>query len=182
MNSAGPITVPVKLDSKTFKRFAWFDMFTLRKRWKRPVLFSFMLIAFAVIALLTGKSQSGLIAAVLLAVGIGLPVIYFGSFLSQVSAQAEDRRLEPPRRVYTVTLGGKHLAVENNQKKEETLILNWKDVPQAYRVKGCIYLYVSPAKAFLLPDGQADVPDNEVWEYLVKHMGAQKCQNRRKGK
>ena len=30
------ITVAVKLDEKTFKRFARFDMFALRKKWIRP--------------------------------------------------------------------------------------------------------------------------------------------------
>ena len=47
------ITVAVKLDEKTFKRFARFDMFALRKKWIRPAVFSLILIAFAVIALLT---------------------------------------------------------------------------------------------------------------------------------
>ena len=42
------ITVPVKLDEKTFKRFARFDMLALRKKWIRPAVFSLILIAFAV--------------------------------------------------------------------------------------------------------------------------------------
>ena len=29
------ITIPVKLDEKTFRRFAYFDMFILRKKWWR---------------------------------------------------------------------------------------------------------------------------------------------------
>jgi len=52
--------------------------------------------------------------------------------------------------------------------------LKWSQMAAAYRAKGCIYLYVNPARAFLLPDGQADVSDDELWEYLVKHMG-EKC-------
>ena len=43
-------------------------------------------------------------AAVLLAVGLGLPMIYLGSFLGQVNRQAKANRLTPPRLVYTVTL------------------------------------------------------------------------------
>ena len=104
MSSERNITIPVRLDEKTFKRFARFDMFTLRKRWVRPVIFSAILIAFAFVALLTKKAQSGMIAAVLLAVGIGLPVVYFGSFFSQVNMQALQQKLKPPRNVYTVTL------------------------------------------------------------------------------
>ena len=79
------ITVRTKLDEKTFKRFARFDMFVLRKKWIRPAVFSLIMIAFAVIALLSRKEQSGMIAAVLLVVGIGLPLVYIGTFLSQVN-------------------------------------------------------------------------------------------------
>ena len=67
MNSK-EITVRVRLDAKTFKRFSRFDTLRLRKRWTRPAAFALILVAFAVVALLTGKAQAGLIAAVLLVV------------------------------------------------------------------------------------------------------------------
>ena len=174
------ITISVCLDEKTFKRFARFDIFILRKRWIKPALFFLVLIMFAAIALFSRKPQSGLIAAVLLAVGVGLPLVYIGSFSSQVNMQALKQRLDPPRKVYTVAMDGLHLTVENNQKQEELLQVAWKDVRQAIRVKGCTYVYVSPVKAFLLPDGQANVPDHDVWEFLTGHLGNGKCQNRRK--
>ncbi|MER2054721.1 MAG: YcxB family protein [Clostridia bacterium] len=175
MSSERNITIPVRLDEKTFKRFARFDMFTLRKRWVRPVIFSAILIAFAFVALLTKKAQSGMIAAVLLAVGIGLPVVYFGSFFSQVNMQALQQKLKPPRNVYTVTLREEGIRVENNQRQEDVLEMEWAAVQKAFRRKGCIYLYVTPTKAFLLPEGQADAPDEEVWDYLTAHMGSEKC-------
>ena len=175
MSSERNITIPVRLDEKTFKRFARFDMFTLRKRWVRPVIFSAILIAFAFVALLTKKAQSGMIAAVLLAVGIGLPVVYFGSFFSQVNMQALQQKLKPPRNVYTVTLREEGIRVENNQRQEDVLEMEWAAVQKAFRRKGCIYLYVTPTKAFLLPEGQADATDEEVWDYLTAHMGSEKC-------
>ena len=175
MSSDRSITIPVRLDEKTFRRFARFDMFTLRKKWIRPVIFSLILIAFAFIALLTRKAQSGMIAAVLLAVGIGLPVVYFGTFFSQVNMQALQQKLKPPRRVYTVTLRKEGIRVENNQRKEDPLEMEWTAVRQAFRRKGCVYLYVTAAKAFLLPDGQADAADGEVWDYLTAHLGSEKC-------
>lgn len=175
MSSERSIMIPVRLDEKTFKRFARFDMFTLRKRWVRPVIFSAILIAFAFVALLTKKAQSGMIAAVLLAVGIGLPVVYFGSFFSQVNMQALQQKLKPPRNVYTVTLQEEGIRVENNQRQEDVLEMEWTAVQKAFRRKGCIYLYVTPTKAFLLPEGQADAPDEEVWDYLTAHMGSEKC-------
>ena len=172
------IVISVKLDEKTFKRFARFDMLALRKKWGRPLIFSLLLTAFAVIALLAKKEQSGLIAAVLLTVGLGLPLVYFGTFLSQVNMQAVRQRLDPPRAVYDLRLTEQGIEAENRQKKEEPLRLSWGETQRAFRVKGCIYLYVSPVKAFLLPDGQADASDAQVWDYLVRHMGADKCVSR----
>ena len=171
------IVIAVRLDEKTFKRFARFDMLTRRKQWVRPALFSLILIAFAVVALLTRKEQSGMIAAVLLIAGLGLPMVYLGTFLSQVNMQAVRAKLKPARRVYTVTLREAGIRVENNQKKEDPLEMEWAAIHSAYRRKGCIYLFVTAAKAFLLPDGQANVPDSAVWDYLAAHLGAEKCKS-----
>ena len=166
------IVIPVKLDAKTFKRFGWFNIFVLRKQWVRPAIFAAILAAFAVVALLSGKSESLLIAIVLQAVGLGLPLVYVGTFLAQLNKQAEAQRL--PRRVYTVRLDFDGVHVTNDQKKESPLSVAWKDVQAAFHVRGCVYLYVSPVQAFLLPDGQANVPDVEVRDYLKEHMGG-KC-------
>ena len=175
MDSAKEITIPVRLDEKTFRRFARFDMFILRKKWIRPLIFSLILIAFAFLALTLRKEQSGLIAAVLLAVGIGLPLVYIGTFLSQVNTQALRAKLKPARLVYTVTLREEGIRVINNQKKEDPLETGWSSVQRAFLRKGCIYLYVTAAKAFLLPDGQANVSDREVRDFLVRYLGAEKC-------
>ena len=175
MSEEKTIVIPVRLDEKTFRRFARFDMFTLRKRWIRPAVFSVILIVFAFVALLSRKEQSGMIAAVLLVVGIGLPVVYVGSFLSQVNIQAAQQKLKPARAVYTVTLRESGILVKNDRKEEGRLEMEWSAIQKAFRQKGCIYLYVTAARAFLLPDGQADAPDSEVWQYLVDHLGADKC-------
>ena len=150
-------------------------MFFLRKRWIRPAVFSLILSGFAVVALLTRKAQSGMISAILLAVGLGLPIVYFGSFLSEVNLQAVHQRLKPARNVYTVILRESGIRVENNQKKEDPLEMDWPVIRQAFRRKGCIYLYITVARAFLLPDGQANVSDQEVWQYLLSQLGAEKC-------
>lgn len=169
------IVIPVRLDEKTFRRFARFDTLSLRRKWVRPLVFSLILIAFAFAALLARKEQSGMIAAVLLVVGIGLPVVYLGTFLSQVNMQAVRQKLKPARSVYTVTLREAGILVENNQRREDPLEMDWASIQRAFRKKGCIYLYVTAVKAFLLPDGQANVPDQEVWAYLVSHLGKEKC-------
>jgi len=165
----GQITIPVRLDAAAFRRFSRFDTFRLRKRWRRPAAFALIFAAFAAAALLSRKPQSGLLAGVLLAVGLGLPLVYIGTYLSQVRAQA--RRLDPPRHVYTVVLDFDGIRVENAQRQESPLSLKWRDAPAAFRAKGCIYLYASAQRAFLLPDGQADAPDEAVWACIAEHMG-----------
>ena len=166
------IIIPVKLDESTFRRFSRFDMFRLRKRWVRPVVFALILVAFAAVALLSGKAQAGLIAAVLLVVGLGLPLVYFGTFLSQVNLQAAKLGLGRGRAVYTVRLDFDGVSVTNDLKKEPPVSVKWQDIQAAFRAKGCVYLYVNAARAFLLPDGQADAGDEEVWAYIAEHMGA----------
>ena len=164
-------TIPVRLDAKTFRRFSCFDTLKLRKRWVRPVVFALILTAFALVALLSGKAQAGMIAAVLLVVGIGLPLVYFGFFFSQVNVQVARYGLDKPRRVYTVVLNADGVKVTNDQRDEAAVQVPWKEVQAAFRVKGCVYLYVNAARAFLLPDGQANVSPDELWACLQKQMG-----------
>ena len=175
MADAREITIPVQLDAGTFRRFACFDTLIRKKRGVRPAVFAVIMTAFAIIALLSGKPQSGLIAAVLLAVGCGLPLVYFGVFLRQVNRQAAQQKLEKGKVVYTVTLRGDGFTVVSNRKAGEIVTVPWKDADSAYRRKGCIYLYAGPQRAFLLPDGQADAPDEAVWQAVVRGLGEEKC-------
>lgn len=169
------ITIPVKLDEKTFLRFARFDMLHLRRCWVKPLIFALILCAFATVALITRLPQSGMIAAVLLVVGLGLPIVYIGMFLSQVNMQAAQWKLGKGRNVYTVKLSAEGFQVTNDRKQENTGIVPWNKAAQAFRRKDCIYLYATPAKAFLLPAGQADVPDETVWKMIENGLGSTKC-------
>ena len=170
--------IPVKLDARTFRRFSRFDALLLRRKWVRPAAFALIFTAFAALALLSRRPQAGLIAAVLLTVGLGLPLTYFGTFFSQVRRQAALFRLDAPRAVYTVTLSAEGVRVVNDRKEEDPLGLPWAAVQAAFRVRGCIYLYASAARAFLLPEGQGNATQDQIWAALVKHMGG-KCRDRR---
>lgn len=169
------ITIPVRLDEKTFRRFARFDMLRLRRRWIRPLVFALILCAFAAVALVSRLPQSGMIAAVLLVVGLGLPIVYIGMFLSQVNVQAARWKLEKGRNVYTVSLSAGGFRVVSGQKQEDTGLVPWEKAARAFRRKDCIYLYATPAKAFLLPAGQADAPDRDVWAMITGGIGPEKC-------
>ena len=74
--------IDVMMDEKTFKDFALFDNFSYRKIWKRPLLFAGIFIVFALLcfAMRGMREQADLLGTVLLIIGLGLPMAYFGLF------------------------------------------------------------------------------------------------------
>lgn len=84
---------------------------------RKPILFSLILLAFAAAALWLRKEQSGMIAAVLLVIGLGLPILYIGTFISQLNLQAERFKLGKGRKVYTVTLENDGLTITSSRRK-----------------------------------------------------------------
>jgi len=170
------ITVPCNIDRQTFSRFAVFDSLVRKKAWRNPALFALIMSAFALICLLGGKGheQAGLIGGVLLAVGLALPLVWFGMFFASVRREAKRSGLSPEKTQYTVTLSPEKIHVTNEKERAD---FEWKRVHMAYRVKGCIYLYVSPARAFLLPENENTPP---AWSLIRAALGADRAQDRTK--
>jgi len=163
------ITVHVKMDRKTLRSFAVFDTFILKKQWRRPAVFSLILLIFAFVCLFAiDKDQHVLIGSVLLVIAAALPFSYIFMFLSGVKEQA--KRLKLPRRVYSLTLSSSGISISNDIKKEETVWLEWNKIHALHRRKGAIYLYASPARAFILPDGQADASPDELWQMMTQRV------------
>ncbi|MCR4818423.1 MAG: YcxB family protein [Fretibacterium sp.] len=152
------MTLQVELDGRTFRRFALFDVFKREGRWRRPALFTCFMLALSCVCLMGG---SVLLASVFCIIGLGLPGVWIGTFLVQVTSQA--RRLDATHAAYTVTL------------KEDGILgpglenpLPWDQVHAVYCVKDCVYLYVTPLRAILIPSG-ADGFD-EVGQFLAQKM------------
>ena len=116
MRKEEAITVHVKMDEKIYKRFSYFDAFTLRKKWRSPVIFAAIMLVSGIVAFLVARQESVLIGTALLLVGLGLPVIWFASYISSVRLKAVQLQLEKPRPVYTVSVG-KALRVHNDMKE-----------------------------------------------------------------
>ena len=165
------ITVHTKWDEKAFRRFALFDLFVVRKKWIFPAAFALAMAALAAAALAAGK---GVPAAVLLATGIGLPLAFAGALLLRVNRQIAGAGREPGQPVCTVTMLEEGVRTVN-EGQEEAQEADWQSIKRAYRRKGCVYLYVTEQKAFLLPAKQADAPDAEVWDFIREHLGREKC-------
>lgn len=178
--SSKTITVHVKMDRKLLRSFALFDTFLLKKQWKKPVGFALILLVFSAVCFLSGKPQSGLIGTVLLVLGLGLPLVYVTMFLSQVKERAKKMRLDPPRKVYTLALSQSGVVIRNDMKAEADVHLDWDKIPAAFRMRRAVYLYASPVKAFILPDGQADVPPAELWDFIVAHLPEGRANTKRK--
>ena len=167
-----PLTIACKIDQNTFKNFAVFDTLVRKKGWRNPALFALIMSAFTVVCFLGRKThaQAVLLGGVLLGIGIILPLVWFGMFFSSVKRQAARSGLSPDKTQYFVTLSGEKIHVE---KGKETADFQWKDAYLARRVKGCIYLYVSQNRAFLLPD--CDETD-QAWEIITAKMEPGKIQ------
>ena len=161
------MTVRVNLTPKTFRRFAMYDTFVLKKRWKLPVFFALIMLAFAAVCFFLTDKQGHLgIGWLLTVIGIGLPVIWFVMFRLSLRTSVKTQKL--PRAVYTLIFSEEAVDIQSATKMEEHVRLPWDKIARLVRDKDCIYLYATEQKAFLLPSGQADVPDNELWDYLIR--------------
>ncbi len=179
------ITVHVKMDLKTLRSFAVFNDIILKKRFVRPAVFAAILLFFSIICYASGKEQSALLGTLLMVLALGMPLVYFGTFLSQIKSQAKKLRLNPPRKVYTLALKPDGVHIQNDMRKEENVDLPWDKWHGAYRLNTAIYLYATPQRAFILPNGQADAAPQEVWQLIETHLPqgrAQDCTKKRKKK
>lgn len=147
---ASHLTMTANIDRKVFTDFALFDTFVMKKRWKNPVLFASIMILFSVICFAARKSheQAGLLGTVLLSVGLVLPAVWFLLFMISVQNQVKVNRLSSSKAQYFVMLSEENVRVA---KGEERVEHNWDEIYHVYLMKGCIYLYISQARAYLMP-------------------------------
>ena len=182
--SSRPITIQTMLSDSMFRDFANFDIFTLRKRFIRPVMFFAILSVCAVFCYIldNGSNQGSFLATVLLIVAAGLPAVYFGLYFRSLGFQIKQMGLSKPRHVYTVELSDSDDGIHTIDKPDPRLgeksdtdhIFRWSEAYGAYRRKNCIYLYVSDRQAYIIPDGQADTTSENVWSFISSHMDASK--------
>ncbi len=169
------MTVRVKLSPKIFRRFAMYDTFVLKKRWKLPVFFALIMLAFAAACFFLSNKEGHIGIGVLLTViGVGLPVIWYVMFRLSLRTSVKAQKL--PRAVYTLIFSEEAVDIQSATRAEEHVRLPWDKIARLIRDKDCVYLYATEQKAFLLPAGQADVPDGELWDYLVRHTGHREMQ------
>ena len=169
------LTIPATIDTRDFVSFALFDTFQRKKRWKTPLLFACIMSAFAIVCFAVRKThdQAVLLGTVLLSIGLVLPLVWYLLFLSSVKTEAKKHGLSRTKAQYFTLLGQDKIKVVRD--KEEA-VFSWPDLHAAFRVKGCIYLYVSPTRAYLLPD--CDDSD-AAWNLIASHLPSEKAKDLR---
>jgi hypothetical protein len=178
------ITVPVMLDEKLLRRFSVFDLLTVKRMWRSPLLFALIMSGFAAVCFaMVGRAEgASLLGAVLLAVGLGLPLLYVFRFFSLIAAQVKRFGLERPRAVYTLSFSREENGVFAQNPGGESARYEWALLYGAFRVSGCVYLYVTKNRAFILPENQANggdlwglvsemLPTEKVWDKRKKTLG-----------
>lgn len=173
------LSVPVRMDTAAFREFSTFDVLTRQKRWRRPLLFAVLMLAFAVVCFTQVGRREGaaLLGTVLTVVGIGLPIVYFVSFFQSVSKQAKRLKLDTPRDVYRVELSESGVRVlEAGRQDKRSLVqrYDWAQMYGAWRTATAVYLYVESNKAYLLPAGQIPGGVDAAWKFVQEKLPAEK--------
>lgn len=172
---AKSIDIHVKLNDKMFRRYCAFDTFRRQRRWYWPVLIGMLLITVSLAGLLGLVNLPESASGVLMGLGIAVPMVIFGLYVIQIEAQIAQQRLKQAPAVYSLRLSAEGVRVTNDQKKEPPVDLEWDRLWAAFRRPDCVYLYVSPERALILPDGQASVNRDMLWSFLKKQMGEARC-------
>lgn len=164
------LTLEGNIDEKDFIRFAMYDSFNRKKAWRNPLLFALIMAAFALICLGGRKThaEAVLLGSVLLGIGVVLPVVWVGMYLSSVRRQAKANGLSREKPQYSVTLLPDKIQVTKGKERAE---FPWENVYLVRKGKECLYIYVSASRAFLLPDCEKT---DAAWEIIRAHVSAEK--------
>ena len=171
------ITIHVRLDPARFRRFCRFDNFRRQHRWFVPVMTGMIMITISMALLFFGKARSETLPGILMGLGIAFPLFCFGIYNIQIESQIAKQNLRSVPEIYTLVLDQDGISAAGSQGDRTRVELTWAQMWAAFRYKGDIYLYISASRAFILPSGQADVPDEKLWELLLGSMDSSKCFN-----
>lgn len=184
-NKESTITVPVRIDRKIFQDFSVFDTLVRQRRWQRPLVFALILLFFAVLCFAQMGRREGawLLGTVLAVVGLGLPMVYFGMFFYSVKQQAARMGLSRMKDAYRVELGADGVCMHpagSQDKADQAERRAWGEVYGAWRTENALYLYVGPARAYILPADQIPGGADAAWTLLGSVLPAEKLHGNKK--
>ena len=169
------IHIHVSLTARQFRSYCAFDTFRVRRRHMPILIISAILFTLGFADLLFSKGSSGTVAGLLIGLGIAVPMVVFGLYVIQIESQVSRQGLSSAQEMYALHLGHADVQISGLHRSAGSVRIPWYEFWAAYRAKGAVYLYASEQRAFILPDGQASVSDDQLWDYLCSHMGTQRC-------
>ena len=174
---AQPISVSIRMDAASFHDFAAFDLLRHHKRWRRPLLFTAILLLFAGICLSQVGQREGaaLLTIVLAVIALGVPAVYFWTFFHNLSAQIKKMGLEQPKPFYRLLLDDSGLSVwmaGEQDKPEPTHQYPWQNIYTVYRTPGALYIYVQQNQAYLLNESI-----DAAWDFLSGKLPADRLRD-----
>ena len=166
------IYVPVQIDAAAFRRFALFDTFQRKKQWRRPAVFAAILGVSAALCYSRYPQEGALLlGSILLALGLGLPLLWYLTYEHSLHAQSKKMGLlRSPRRAYTLVFQDEGIQVSQDLGKSFTPV-PWASVTAVYRRSDITYLYVGD-HAYLLPHSQAREGADALWAMLGRRLPA----------
>lgn len=170
-----PIEIHVRLSAQAFRRYCAFDTFRRQRRWYAPVLIAMVLITISLAGLTGVVPLSESASGALMGLGLAVPMVIFGLYAIQIEAQVARQGLKNTPPVYSLTLDEDGATIINDQKPGDAAELPWSRFWAAFRRPDAIYLYVTPDRALILPDGQATASPDALWQFLKKRLGEGKC-------
>lgn len=162
------MNIEIRLSEKEFIRFGLFDTLSLKRGWVRPALFAAILGGAAAVCFIMHQRRGAvLLGSVLLAVAAGLPAAWFLNFFVSLRKQAAAQGLGQGKHVYTLTLDGGGVRVDNGRERAD---FAWDQVFRVCRRPEATYLYITPQRAFLIPHHCAEGGGDGLWSFLQAHV------------
>ena len=153
------ITIRSHLDSHVFSDFSNFNAFQLHNRWLSLAAFPELMLALSLVHYFTDNL---FFFKLFLVLGFILPIGYLFFYFVSLRRQIQVNQLTTPRLAYTVTLSysGIHVATETEQ-----ITYRWDQIYRVYVRNNATYVYITRARAFLLPN--SDLPSGTSQNALV---------------
>lgn len=160
------ISIPVQISDREFASFALFDAAKINRRFRLPLIFACIMGGFSLICFLmkSRAEQAVLLGSVLLIIGLGLPLVYVGNFLSYVNRQAKMLLLSGGRVIYTLKFDAKGMTVLN---KKSSRHYNWENISAVYVKKEFLYIYTDEKQAYICP---CQLADGEVTSFIPQEL------------
>jgi len=167
--------IDVMLTEALFRRFTMFDLLKRRKMWRSPVTFASILGGCACVCFIMHHVDGAiLLGSVLLAVGLGMPAVYFSTFFFSLRKEIKNQNLKTPRLVYTLELTDKPDGIFIRNKTEKATY-KWEQVFHVYQDKAATYLFLSAMRGFILPHDCTPSGGEALWNLLTAQLPTERC-------